>query len=1248
VLSATELPELCAYLARQGFPVTADQIVNIAKILNAREVVWGELTAGTLAAVLRPILCKSETDYPRLEKILATWRLATAGGPPSAVPQPEKRRPQKWRWAMLSVLASAMVIILAVSALVLWNEPRQFSVIVRAAPSAPAWRNSAPVPLAGAHVESPSCRGVSDAYGAVPCVAAPSQFPLTLEASHEDFEARSVRAFEGLTFWQRLNAPARLAAVSITLASGPPATWEVSSVTIYEGQTLPPPFAISSTAPPPPPVADRSIIARHYHRVLIGTLAVLVLWLLWRRWIHHAPLVLRRQFQSSVDRQARLALAAPTSALLLQTKAFRLGLAWRQSARSAMTRMDIGATVRASARRAGWFTPMHTRRRETRLIALVHTLGLADQYGQLNRLLAAELARSGADIHTYLFSGSGSAMQSATEVRHARAGPMVVRQAEDVLAEAGDATFLFFCEPCAVFDSLNGELLPWARTLFSEAHCVLLVLDASTCATPIAARVRHAGALVLSFASCTVADLLATAKPAGGWSEPSAPVNANAKVQPFFSDGQLFSGPADTRQIDALCSSLKVVLGARGFRWLQTCAIFPELRWSVTLAVGEYLVAEPRLREKTLIRLSALPWLRAGYLPDWLRLALIERLSREQEEKARHFYWTLFIKAWSGHGVQVAAHQPPWRKARRAMRAAQLLLRGASSGLAEERLYARFLLGLNPVGLDLGLPDWTKKHMRNALHAPQMALGAFAVASVFAVTIVLVPPDVVATASAPSPQPSLEPQAIGSAADAAGMLVAAMIVPGSAVLSLRYADSNRPKDGWRALEFDLSTTDLGQGLPYRLKLAPDARTVIVLDGKTAVMFDLNGHKQPPLPVHSETAQVAAYSGNFNTATFGEFQRSGNRPSFSAITTDPADFHKLFSALPRWLQVGSDIPERVREFHSLGVPRELHLLQAERTSIFLAGSPVVVQAEGTSELRATAHVEETPAPAGRGQLVTQALSDLGPALNVRFAECFDTGEVRVWSRESRSRALKLVEQLEPNGRDRCTAMVFARGQQFLLLGGAEGKVHLVHLTASPVARKLDFGYSGRAAVVDLRFSPDSKLLTVARADGSFSLAKVVLIETKPVTIASPSGKQAVKSVRTSDPPAGNSIVSGVPNDRFGLSKLSSVPFDDENSGTATAQILLPAQPIPLRARLTATATAHVSDNGWMEVRIFVNDEATPCQVARVYKNPKSENVLSATATCNVELLTNAPHTFRLEAPNFNADALSAKLGAQYRR
>ncbi|MBC8089634.1 MAG: hypothetical protein H7Z40_20415, partial [Phycisphaerae bacterium] len=68
---------------------------------------------------------------------------------------------------------------------------------------------------------------------------------------------------------------------------------------------------------------------------------------------------------------------------------------------------------------------------------------------------------------------------------------------------------------------------------------------------------------------------------------------------------------------------------AAGFQWLCACAVYPELRWDLTL----HLAGIPALRaaaltEENLLRLVALPWFSAGVFPDPLRLALLDELAR--------------------------------------------------------------------------------------------------------------------------------------------------------------------------------------------------------------------------------------------------------------------------------------------------------------------------------------------------------------------------------------------------------------------------------------------------------------------------------------------------------------------------------------------------------------------------------------------------------------------------------------------
>ncbi len=111
---------------------------------------------------------------------------------------------------------------------------------------------------------------------------------------------------------------------------------------------------------------------------------------------------------------------------------------------------------------------------------------------------------------------------------------------------------------------------------------------------------------------------------------------------------------------------------------------------------------------------------------------------------------------------------------------------------------------------------------------------------------------------------------------------------------------------------------------------------------------------------------------------------------------------------------------------------------------------------------------------------------------------------------------------------------------------------------------------------------------------------------------------------------------------------SLPPPSESSGTASARVKLPAQQSALTASITAEATADASNGGWMELRVFVSGELTPCESSRVYKNPTSDSILTAVATCTVPILPGQAYEFLAEAPNENANARKVVMRATYSR
>jgi acyl carrier protein len=81
-----------------------------------------------------------------------------------------------------------------------------------------------------------------------------------------------------------------------------------------------------------------------------------------------------------------------------------------------------------------------------------------------------------------------------------------------------------------------------------------------------------------------------------------------------------------------LVEGLREWLGANGFYWLAACAGYPQLRYVITVYLGNRLYGShgPIYDEEDMAKLCLLPWFRQGRMPLWLRGSLFAALSPEQ------------------------------------------------------------------------------------------------------------------------------------------------------------------------------------------------------------------------------------------------------------------------------------------------------------------------------------------------------------------------------------------------------------------------------------------------------------------------------------------------------------------------------------------------------------------------------------------------------------------------------------------
>jgi WD40 repeat protein len=97
-------------------------------------------------------------------------------------------------------------------------------------------------------------------------------------------------------------------------------------------------------------------------------------------------------------------------------------------------------------------------------------------------------------------------------------------------------------------------------------------------------------------------------------------------------------------EVARLLGELGVYLGDNGFYWLCCCAVPPLLDSKLALLLGEAYLRRAGVGDEAALRyhlarnyrlLARLPWLRRQDMPDWLRLALLARLSSALQEEVR-------------------------------------------------------------------------------------------------------------------------------------------------------------------------------------------------------------------------------------------------------------------------------------------------------------------------------------------------------------------------------------------------------------------------------------------------------------------------------------------------------------------------------------------------------------------------------------------------------------------------------------
>ncbi|WP_058556215.1 formylglycine-generating enzyme family protein [Thiohalocapsa sp. ML1] len=411
------------------------------------------------------------------------------------------------------------------------------------------------------------------------------------------------------------------------------------------------PLTIPPRLPPPPPALDphhRGLLRFYGHLCLLLPPFVAGAWLLlsvitWRT-------VLARRRGDPNDPLLGVALKAGADDLL-DTPALRETLRRLHAPVAWPTRrLDARATVERSARQAGLFEPVRRHRRGVpELVVLLEVHHAGDQMAGLAGQLVQRLRDAGLTVHRYDYRDGPERLVDAAGLPVALA---------DVAARHAGARLLIVGEPLALMDPFAGRPRAFLGALDALPRRALLCTR-----RPPAAWERALGAaglavaeigsdgireLVLSLGGLRAPDA-AAASPVPGAPEP-APASAPALPRAVQSAAELGDTPPATDERRALLTALDAFLGSDGAALLAAVAAYPQLHWGLTRVLDLNLFpaddAEPR--ERRLLALARLPWSRRGWLPDWLREALLERLPGRERRRLRRLYRDLLQARTAG------------------------------------------------------------------------------------------------------------------------------------------------------------------------------------------------------------------------------------------------------------------------------------------------------------------------------------------------------------------------------------------------------------------------------------------------------------------------------------------------------------------------------------------------------------------------------------------------------------------------
>ncbi|MEO8628661.1 MAG: carboxypeptidase-like regulatory domain-containing protein, partial [Betaproteobacteria bacterium] len=515
------------------------------------------------------------------------------------------------------------------------------------------------------------------------------------------------------------------------------------------------------------------------------------------------------------------------------------------------------ATVAATLRRGGVFTPVRGSRAEPEYFALIDRESLSDHHALLAAEIVADLARSDVLIERYDFDHDATLCRRREIGAVVRAASAATRRSQTTAIELAELRerhpnhrVIVFADGSGCFDGFTGQPAAWLTTLLEWAAPMLLT------PLPLARWGRREWALQSLGVRIIPLDahgIMALIAMIGGVPHEArggtlgTPMASHERTPARW----LERAPPAPQIIDLLCRDLRTDLdlgiekrfAGRGFAWIAACAAYPEIHWGITLRLGAGLIPQRQILEKLLPRIARLVWFRQAYMPDWLREALLDRMDDADGDRARETLRTLLesVVARSGEDIplRVALGKPLanlhwWRRCLQALmyRLRRRRLRDLVSSAGEDSplrdyVFLRFISGQPTGKLDITAPGALLRALSSRpalLLTSGIAVTFVALAAAAALAWLFPPLDTRPYVVTSSPV-EFSDEGLRAAYTAQGVLLA----PDGSRSTVRQSMTalNRQADGWHAEQTALDRDTW-------IRIAPGARYAITAKQDGAV------------------------------------------------------------------------------------------------------------------------------------------------------------------------------------------------------------------------------------------------------------------------------------------------------------------------------------------------------------------------------------------------------------------------------